>query len=290
VKGLDVEKTFYAFNTLEKIMPIGKFLSGKLSSQLTFNGILGENMMPDLNSLTGQGSLLLIEGFLKKFAPVDKLAQLLNIKHLEAVSLRDIKNYIQFSDGKVLVKPFKVKAIGMDIEIGGMHGLDQSLEYIVNLKLPRSMMGDKGNQFVDNLVSQVNTKGVPVKVAEEVNLHVLLGGTLTNPSFKTDLKQSASNLAADLKQQATDFAKQKIDSTRTAVTNTVKDTLASVKRQAADAAREELRKKISGEKDSTSAAAADPKKKLEEAGKGIIKGINPFRKKNKAADSTKTSG
>ena len=290
VKGLDVEKTFYAFNTLEKIMPVGKFISGKLSSQLTFNGLLGENMMPDLNSLTGQGSLLLIEGFLKKFAPVDKLAQILNIKHLEAVSLRDVKNYIQFTNGKVLVKPFKIKANEVDIEIGGMHGLDQSLEYIVNLKVPRSLMGEQGNQFINNLVSQVNNKGVPVKVAEEVNLHVLLGGTITNPSFKTDLKQSASNLAADLKQQATDFAKQKIDSTKTAVTNTVKDTLASVKQQAADAAREELRKRISGEKDSTSAAATDPKKKLEETGKGIIKGINPFKKKSKAADSTKTSG
>jgi hypothetical protein len=290
VKGLDVEKTFYAFNTLEKLMPVGKFISGKLSSQLTFSGLLGENMMPDLNSLSGQGNLLLIEGFLRKFAPVDKLAQTLNIKHLEAVSLKDIKNYIQFTDGKVLIKPFTIKTHDVSIEIGGMHGLDQSLEYIVNLKLPRSMMGEKGNQFINNLVTQVNNKGVPVKVAEEVNLHVLLGGTITNPVFKTDLKQSASNLTADLKQQATDFARQKIDSTRTAVTTAVKDTLASVKKQAADAAKEELKRKIYGEKDSTSAAATDPKKRLEETGKGIIKGINPFKKKNKAADSTKTGG
>ena len=80
VKGFDVEKTFAAFNTVQKLMPIGKFLSGKLSSQLSFNGKLGDNMMPDLNSLTGNGNLLLIEGFLKKFAPVEKLAALLNIK------------------------------------------------------------------------------------------------------------------------------------------------------------------------------------------------------------------
>lgn len=291
VKGLDVQKTFYAFNTLEKIMPVGKFLSGKLSSQLTFNGNLGENMMPDLNSLTGQGSLLLIEGFLRKFAPVDKLAQTLNIKEFETVSLRDVKNYIQFTNGKVLVKPFTIKAKDVDIEIGGMHGLDQSLEYIVNLKLPRSMMGEKGNQFVNNLVTQVNNKGVPVKVAEVVNLHVLMGGTITNPVFKTDLKQSASTLAADLKQQATDFANQKIDSTKTAVTTAVKDTIASVKKQAAEVAKEELRRRLVGETDSTTTAAKDPKIKLEETGKGLIQGLSPFKKKKKVTtDSTKTSG
>ena len=287
MKGLDVQKTFFAFNTLEKIMPIGKFLSGKLSSQLSFTGLLGDDMMPDLNSLTGQGNLLLIEGFLKKFAPVDKLAQTLSVKELETVSLRDVKNYIQFSNGKVMVKPFNIKTGDVDIEIGGMHGLDQSMEYLVNLKLPRSMMGEKGNQFVNGLVSQVTNKGVPVKLADHVNLKVSVGGSITNPVFKTDLKQSATSIAQDLKQQATDFAKHKVDSTKAAVTTAVKDTFSSVKKQAADVAKTELKRQLLG--DSTN-AQTDPKKRLEETGKGLIQGFSPFKKKKKTetSDSTKS--
>ena len=289
VRGLDVEKTFYAFNTLEKIMPVGKFLSGKLTSQLSVTGLLGDNMMPELSSLTGDGNLFLLEGFLKKFAPVEKLAQLLNIDKLETITLRNLKTYFEFTNGKVLVKPFTVKVKEVEAEIGGMHGLDQTLDYIVNLKFPRSLMGGKGNQYINNLVTQVNNKGVPIKVAEVVNLHVLMGGTITNPVFKTDLKQTATSLAADLKEQVTEFAKQKIDSTKTAVTNAVKDTLASVKQQAAEAAKEEIRKRLAGEKDTLSAASKDPKKKLEEAGKGLLEGINPLKKKKKATDTTKTT-
>ena len=41
-----------------------------------------------------------------------------------------------------------------------------------------------------------------------------MGGTITNPVLKTDFKQAAGSLADDLKQQATDFAKAKIDSTK----------------------------------------------------------------------------
>jgi len=290
VKGLDVQKTFYAFNTLQKLMPIGKFLSGKLSSQLSFKGLLGDNMMPDLNSLTGQGNLLLIEGFLKKFAPVDNLAQTLNIKRLETISLRDVKNYIQFANGKVLVKPFTIKTKEINLEIGGMHGLDQSLEYIVNLKIPRSLMGDKGNNLVNSMITQVNQKGVPVKVSEVMNLQVFLEGTITNPVFKSNLKQSATNLVADFKQQATDFAKQKIDSTKIAITTALKDTIASVKKQAADLARQELMNKLTAQKDSSSPSGSkDSKTKLEETGKGLIEGFNPFKKKKKALDSTQTS-
>jgi hypothetical protein len=59
----------------------------------------------------------LIEGVLKKFTPVEKLAQTLNIKQLEAISLKDVKNYIQFNNGKVLVKPFKLKVKDIDMEV-----------------------------------------------------------------------------------------------------------------------------------------------------------------------------
>ena len=75
VKDLDVQKTFYAFNTVQKLMPAGQFIAGKLNSQLTFTGKLDGNMMPDLSSLTGNGNLLLIEGFLSKFKPLEQIAK-----------------------------------------------------------------------------------------------------------------------------------------------------------------------------------------------------------------------
>ena len=287
VKGLDVQKTFLAFNTVQKLMPVGEYLSGKLSSQLSFVGKLGQDMMPDLNSLTGQGNLLLIEGFLNKFTPVEKLAQTLNVKQLEAISLRDVKNYIEFTKGRVLVKPFKVKVKEIDMEIGGMHGFDQSLDYTINMKVPRSLMGEKGNQFVNNLVTQVNNKGVPVKVGEVVDLNVKMGGFIKNPVLKTDLRQASNKLADDFKQQATDFAKQKIDSTKTAVTSAAKDTFNSAKKQVLATAQEELKKQLFGKKDTTTQAnnTQDTKKKLEESGKGLIEDINPFKKKKKQTDT-----
>ncbi|MEO6316694.1 MAG: AsmA-like C-terminal region-containing protein [Chitinophagaceae bacterium] len=283
VKGFDVEKTFAAFNTVQKLMPIGKFLAGKINSQLSLNGKLGDNMMPDLSSLTGNGNLLLIEGFLKKFAPVEKLATLLNIKELESFSLKDVKNYIEFANGKVIVQPFKVKVKDIEMEIGGMHGFDQSIDYIINMKVPRALMGEKGNAFVNNLVSQVNNKGIPVKLGDFVNLKVNMGGSITSPILKTDLKSAGSSLVQDLKQQATDFAKAKIDSTKNAVTAAVKDTLASLKKQAVQTAGEELKKQLFSKGDTTN---SDSKKNIGESAKGLLKNINPFGKKKKAADTT----
>jgi hypothetical protein len=286
VKGFDVEKTFSAFNTVQKLMPIGKFLSGKLSSQLSFTGKLGDNMMPDLSSLTGNGNLLLIEGFLKKFAPVEKLASTLNVKELESFSLKDVKSYIEFGNGKVLVKPFKLKVKDIDMEIGGMHGFDQSLDYFINMKVPRALMGDKGNAYIDNLLSQVNNKGVPLKLGDFVNLKVNMGGSITNPVLKTDLRQSVNSLADDLKQQATDFAKAKIDSTKKAVASAVKDTIASLKKQAVQTAGDELKKQLFGKGDTSKpGSATDGKKNIGESAKGLLQNLSPFGKKKKNQDT-----
>jgi hypothetical protein len=48
------------------------------------------------------------------------------------------------------------------------------------MKVPRALMGEKGNQLVNNLVMQVNNKGVPMKVGDVVDLNVKMGGFIKN--------------------------------------------------------------------------------------------------------------
>ena len=281
VDKVDVQKTFNAFNTVQALMPIGRYIAGKLTSQLSINGRLGDNMMPDLRSLNGNGNLLLIEGFLSKFAPLQKIADALNIQALQQIALKDVKNYIEFSNGQVLVKPFPLKIKDIDMEIGGLQGFDQSIDYVINMKLPRALMGEKGNQLVNNLVSQVNSKGVPIKVSDIINLNIKLGGFIKNPTIKTDLKQGAESIAEQLKVQAIDFAKATFDSTKKAATNAVKDTIASVKKQAIDAAKDALIKQMAGSKTDTT-NNGKPVVKPAESVKGLINDL--FKKKK---DTTK---
>ncbi|MFC0771440.1 AsmA-like C-terminal region-containing protein [Terrimonas alba] len=282
VKDVDVQKAFFAYNTFQKLMPIGQFLSGKLSSQLSMTGNLNGDMMPDLSSLTGQGNLLLLEGVLKKFAPLEKLANTLQIDDLKSIAIKDIKNYIEFANGKVLVKPFTVKVKDIDLQIGGMHGFDQSIDYVVAMKVPRKYLGTQGNNLVNGLATQASSKGIPVTLGDVVNLNIKMGGSLTNPSIKTDLKEVAGDAVADLKQQAADFAQAKADSAK----QRVRDSVNVVKNQVVNDVKEDLKNKILGNKDSVQTNNTDStKKKAEQTIKNTINDL--FKKKKKvAADTT----
>ena len=284
VKNVDVQKAFFSYNTIRKLMPVGQFLSGKLSSQLSMTGKLNGDMMPDYTSLTGNGNLLLLQGVLKKFAPLEKLASELQVEDLKDVSIKDVKNYIEFANGKVLVKPFTVKVKDIEMQIGGTHGFDQSLNYIIEMKLPRKYLDEKGNAFVNNLASQAVNKGVPVKLSDVVNLNVKMSGSILHPVIKADLKEVAGDAGSELKQQAVDFAKAKIDSTK----NTVKDSLNNVKKQVAEDLKQQLKNQVFQNKDSAAARPSldSTKKKAEATIKNTLN--NLFNKKKKSPpDSTK---
>ncbi|HEY0611863.1 MAG TPA: AsmA-like C-terminal region-containing protein, partial [Chitinophaga sp.] len=278
VQNLDVQQTFNAFNTVQKLMPIGQFLSGKISSQLKLQGKLGKDMMPVLSSLNGDGNLLLIEGFLKKFAPVDQLASQLNVSQLKDISLKDIKSYFSFENGRVKINPFNVKLSNMNMAIAGSHGFDQSLDYTMQLALPRSIMGTQANSLINNLVKQASNKGIPVNVSDSVHLQVLFGGNMLKPTYKTDLQETASRAGAELKDQAATLVKNKVDT----VKNTVKDSLAQVKQNVTNSLKDQLAKKLSGQKDTTTATQDKPAqstgKQAEQTLKNTVNGL--FKKKS----------
>lgn len=272
LKELNVEKTFYAFNTVQQLMPIGKFISGVVSSQLTVNGKLGSGMLPMLSTLTGKGNLLLLEGVLKKFAPLEKIAQTLNVAELNGLTLKDIKTYFEFNNGKVLVNPFHVKVKDIDMEIGGTHGIDQSLNYVIGMKIPRSLLGNQGNTLVNNLAQEASNKGIPVKLSDHINLNIKVGGTIADPQIKTDLKESAGDAVADMKQQAAEFARQKLDSAK----KTLQDTAKAIQTEIVKDLKEEVtRQLLGGNKDSTTdqKPLEGTKKKAEEAVKNTLKDL-----------------
>jgi hypothetical protein len=83
-----------------------------------------------------------------------------------------------------------------------------------------------------------------------------------------------------MKQQANDFVKAQVDSAKLQL----RDTVQSVKKQLAKDATDELKKQLSGQKDTSTLAQANSvdnsKKKVEEAGKGLLNNLWSKKKKD----------
>jgi hypothetical protein len=214
VKTLDVQKTFFAFNTIRKIMPVAKFISGNINAHMRLNGSLNNDMTTDLRSLYGEGQVELLAGTMKEFDPMDKLSQSLDITGLKDMPMNDVKADFSFRSGKVAVSPFIVQTGNIEMEIGGSHGFDQSVDYGISLKVPRSQLGNRGSNFVKHVVEQAAVKGIPVKLQDAVNMNVQICGTINNPDVKEDMDAMVDHAATNLKKEIDDFVNAKLDSAR----------------------------------------------------------------------------
>lgn len=214
VKNADIQKTFLAFNSIRRIMPVAKFMTGNIDAHMTLNGKLNNDMMMDPATEQGEGNILLSNGFLTDFGPMEKLMQSLDIAALKDIPLTNVKTEFSFNGGRVLVNPFFIQTKDMEMDIEGTHGFDQSMDYDISLKVPRRELGRKGNLFVKNVVSQAAEKRIPVKIGDAVRIDAKLNGTINNPEVKTDMNAVVSNAETDLNKEVDDFVNAKLDSAK----------------------------------------------------------------------------
>lgn len=262
IQQFDVRQTFRALVTAKSLMPIGEYLSGTLSSELSASGKLGDDFMPLMNTLNGNGSLLLLNGLLEKFKPLEAIAEKLDIDRLKNLATKEIRNRFSFENGLVNVLPFKFTVFSdYDFEVAGKHGFDNRMDYAVKLSLPRKELGNKGVQLYHGLLSKLGKVGLDVKPSEKVSFFIRLTGTLTSPIIAVELDKTLGNEFDNLKEQAEEQIKNKIDSAK----NVVKDSLKKVKNQILTGVKD----KILG-KDSVSQTPKDSSNKKKQVIKSVI--------------------
>ena len=202
VKKMDVKQTFQAFNSVQKFAPIAAKLNGVISTKLKFKGALKKNMMPELTSISAYGLVLSDVLKLVNMNTLGKVADLLKIEKLRNPSLENINLSFDVVNGNVTVKPMDFKLGSYKANISGTAGLDQVLNFILTLDIPRAEFGTKANSVLDGLVKDASKRGVNVNLGDIVPVTILIGGTVTDPKITSGIKSAMAGLAEDMKKQA----------------------------------------------------------------------------------------
>ncbi len=219
VNDFDIQQTFKTFPTVAKMVPVAKYTNGRFSTKINYTSDLDHAMMPVITTVNGQGTLSTKQVEISGFAPLDKLDDALKINKFKKVTFSDL-NLVSYKieNGRVSTDPFDFKVGKASGQMGGSTGIDQSIKYVMNVGIPREEFGP-ANTALNSLVSSATAKGVPVKLGDVVNVQALFGGTVTNPTVTTNLKEAGENIADELKKTVVDTLKK----TATAIINNATD-------------------------------------------------------------------
>ncbi len=207
---IQIPAAFEAFTTVQMLAPVAKYAKGTFSSDLRINGALGKNMMPLFEALAGRGSLQTSQLVVQDFPALDKLADATKLQFLDNPTMRNLSTAFQIRDGRLHVNPFAVNLGPTTMNVSGSNGLDQSLDYALRLRVPRSELGQAANSAVSGLIARAGTAGIDLNTAQEIELGIQLAGTVTNPSIKVDAAGAVSSVKENVEQAVREGAAKKL--------------------------------------------------------------------------------
>jgi hypothetical protein len=198
VSDIDVAQAAAGVLTVRTLAPAARYAHGRISTDLRLSGALGEDMTPLYEVLAGRGSFRTASLSLQGFPGLERLAETLKIEQLRNPTMVDLRSTFQILDGRLHISPFDVRLGQFATTISGSHGIDETMDYSLAVRLPRALLGAEANQVVATLASQAGRVGVDLAAGDVVSVGVLLGGTVARPTPTTNLRDAATGAVQDV--------------------------------------------------------------------------------------------
>lgn len=223
IKDLSISESYKTFNTVQKFAPIAENMIGNLTTEMGISGLLQQDMMPDLNSVSAEGLLNIAKAALKGSSVTSGLSKVANLKSEgDELTLNDILLNFTIEDGNLDVKPFDLKLGNYKANVGGKSSLAGDLDYNMDMQIPAGAVGEQ----VNNLLSKYGMGGGNKST---INLPIKIGGTVDDPKYSLGKRTDSE------KPKVTDVAKNVLTETAGVDVDAEKEKIMADAKKQADA-------------------------------------------------------
>lgn len=248
INDLSISRAYENFVTVQALAPIAEKMEGTFSTNFKLNGLLGQDMVPLMESLTGRGVVELIDATLRNSETLQKAMSFTRGQQqgsASAVQLKDVLLRARVQDGFVHIDPFDFAIGNIPATIGGRQGIDGTLDYRFALDVPAGAAG----QAVNNLLANVGAGSGAGSSTIKLNLGV--GGTYENPSVSLlgagagsgSVAQTAKENVQQRASEEVDKAKAELEAKRREAEEQAKAELEAKRKAAEEQARIEMEKR-----------------------------------------------
>lgn len=161
-------KTFDELELVQRLVPLFAKTGGDYSLTLDMTTALDGHMSPDLKSLDATGEIRSEHIEVQNIEAFDALAKALGNDKLRRIEAKDVAIRFAIRDGRIATQPFDLRMGGIDINLSGSTGLDQTIDYTARVTLPEGAAG--------SVLSKID---------------VGIGGTFSSPKITLGVRKAA---------------------------------------------------------------------------------------------------
>ena len=197
MKNMSIPDSYDQFALFRNYLPITQKTTGLFSANFSMSSILDKKLNPVYESMNGAGALSTKQITVSGLETLTQIASALKIDQLNTLAISDFMAQFTMEAGKLIVAPTKFNYGKINAELSGWTGLDKSIDYDMNIQIPRSELGSEANQVMEDLLSKANILGTSFSLPDMIPVMISIGGTLDDPKVETKLSSDFSGSAKD---------------------------------------------------------------------------------------------
>ncbi|WP_138992479.1 AsmA-like C-terminal region-containing protein [Larkinella sp. C7] len=202
IANADIAQAHRHLTLAKVVFPLAQYMIGRFSSTFAVNGRLEPDMMPDLNSLTGNALVKIVQATLKNNPILERLVEKTKLSDLRNAQFKDLLMKVDVKNGFVTIKPFDVRINDNIVTVSGSNSLEGDLKYVLKLDVPT---GKAGVQFAKAFSSLT---GQPLENADRAKIDFALNGSYKKPQLQFLAGRTAAQVKDVVVKQAKEDLKE----------------------------------------------------------------------------------
>ena len=210
MKKLAINQTADKLTMFKTYAPVMQKINGNFFSDLQMDVELDKQMNPVLQSLDASGLFKTENINIAGIDVVEKIGKMLKIKALNNPKIDKIKAQFDIQKGRMHVKPFQFKINQINSGLEGTVSLDKKINFILNMDVPRKLLGHKANEIIGNLIGKVNALGLKLDMADIIKMKFKITGDYSYPKIIPVIAGAEGQTAQEVVKEA---VTQKVEAT-----------------------------------------------------------------------------
>ena len=187
IKGIDIQEAYKNFVTVETLAPMAKYCRGSANMIVQYKSLLDASFAPVYESIDASGKMYTNGLKIHDLSSFGRLSEMLNNEKFKEMAPDEVEASFTVKDGRVIFQPFNMNFEESTIIASGSHGIDNSLDYLLDMNIAKSDLGTGANEMLKGLSLLAAGAGIQIPESDYVKVLAKIKGTFDKPKVTTDL-------------------------------------------------------------------------------------------------------
>ncbi|MGW8317241.1 MAG: hypothetical protein ACWGNV_16710 [Bacteroidales bacterium] len=186
VKDVDIPSAYRELVSVKQLAPMAAYCAGKASIDMQYHSLMGNDFVPLYGTMDVTG-LVHTQDLEIRNVDFAQVSNMVTNEKMRKMAPGEVEIEFFIREGRIGIEPLILDFDESCVAVSGSHGIDHSLDYLVDMQIAKKDLGETAATMVNSLAFLAAAAGKKVVQSDHVNVKALITGTFESPRVKTDL-------------------------------------------------------------------------------------------------------